>query len=132
MFNGNLVLSEIPWHSHNLGSVAYTQVRTPPNAEQREKRMLESPLDIDYTLQIWQEGNAYIAHAMPLDVASSGPTADAARLALDEAVRVFLATATDMGTIEQVLEEAGYSCKGGKWVAPAWIGVERHTLSASA
>jgi hypothetical protein len=29
-------------------------------------------MDIDYTVQIWREGNQFIAHAMPLDVTSSG------------------------------------------------------------
>ena len=38
---------------------------------------------------------------MPLDVMSSGPTPEAARKALDEAVRVFLLTLYDMGTTEQ-------------------------------
>ncbi len=27
---------------------------------------------IEYTVQVWKEGNRYIAHAMPLDVMSSG------------------------------------------------------------
>ena len=65
-------------------------------------------MSIDYTVQIWREGRQYIAHAMPLDVVSSGPTPDQARAALDEAVRLFLETAEEKGTLEQVLEESGY------------------------
>jgi predicted RNase H-like HicB family nuclease len=64
---------------------------------------------IDYTVQIWREGKQYVAHAMPLDVASSGKTPEAARQAVDEAVRVFLATATEHGTLEEVREDAGYA-----------------------
>ena len=56
-------------------------------------------MKIDYTVQIWREGKQYIAHAMPLDVASAGKTPEAARQALDEAVRLFLATAAEHGTI---------------------------------
>lgn len=63
---------------------------------------------IDYTVQIWQEGNQFIAHAMPLDIMSSGPTPETARQALDEAVKVFLLTLKDMGTTEEVLQECGY------------------------
>jgi predicted RNase H-like HicB family nuclease len=56
-------------------------------------------MDIEYTVQIWKEGTQFIAHAMPLDVMSSGKTPEDARKALDEAVRLFLATASDMGTV---------------------------------
>ena len=45
---------------------------------------------------IWKEGDQFIAHAMPLDVASSGPTPETARQAVDEAVRLFLATAAEL------------------------------------
>jgi predicted RNase H-like HicB family nuclease len=63
--------------------------------------------DIEYTVQIWKEGNQFIAHAMPLDVMSSGKTPEDARRALDEAVHLFLITAVDMGTLEEVLQDAG-------------------------
>jgi predicted RNase H-like HicB family nuclease len=43
---------------------------------------------------------------MPLDVASAGSSADEARAALDDAVRLFLRTAEDHGTLEEVLEDA--------------------------
>jgi len=41
-------------------------------------------MKIDYAVQVWREGNQYIAHAMPLDVASSGETPEEARQAADE------------------------------------------------
>jgi len=63
---------------------------------------------LDFTIQIWHEGCQYVAHALPLDVMSSGPTPQAAREAVDEAVRCFLKTVADAGTLEQVLEECGY------------------------
>ncbi len=45
---------------------------------------------------------------MSLDVMSSGKTPGEARKALDEAVHLFLITAAEMGTIKEILEEAGY------------------------
>ena len=59
--------------------------------------------DIEYTVQIWREGGQFVAHAMPLDVMSSGKGPDEARKALDEAVHLFLVTASDMGTLEAIL-----------------------------
>jgi predicted RNase H-like HicB family nuclease len=60
--------------------------------------------DIEYTFQIRKEGDQFVAHAMPLDVLSSGKTSDEARKALDEAVHLFLVTAVDMGTLEEILQ----------------------------
>ena len=85
---------------------------------------------IDYTVQVWQEGNQYIAHAMPLDVASSGNTPEAARQAVDEAVRLFLATAADHGTLKEVLQDAGYRLAAKVWRGPAWLGVEQRSCLA--
>jgi predicted RNase H-like HicB family nuclease len=84
---------------------------------------------IDFTALIWQEGNQFIAHAMPLDVMSAGQTPDAARQALNEAVSLFLATATDIGTLKEVLLETGYELRDGTWVSPSWIALERHSAA---
>lgn len=88
-----------------------------------------SRMAIEYTVQIWKEGNQFVAHAMPLDVMSSGATPEAARQALDEAVRVFLLTAQDEGALEEVLEECGYTLADGEWVSPSWVGVERRSAA---
>jgi predicted RNase H-like HicB family nuclease len=55
----------------------------------------EMTQDIEYTVQIWKEGNQFVAHAMPLDVMSSGSTPEEARKAFAEAVHLFLMTAAD-------------------------------------
>ena len=88
-------------------------------------------MQIDYTVQIWQESDQFIAHAMPLDIISSGATRQEAREALREAVELFFETASDMGTLSDILEEAGYHRGEGEWVSPTWIAVERHSTIAS-
>ncbi len=88
--------------------------------------------DIEYTLQIWKEGNQFVAHAMPLDVMSSGKTPDEARKALNEAVHLFLVTAADMGTLEEILQDSGYEFSGGKWLSPSWVAIERHSTLVGA
>ncbi len=35
---------------------------------------MSGTINIEYTVQIWKEGNQFISHAMPLDVMSSGQT----------------------------------------------------------
>lgn len=88
---------------------------------------MTNPTDLEYTVQIWKEGDQFIAHAMPLDVMSSGATVEAARMALDEAVGLFLDTAAEVGTLEEVLQDCGFDLQQGRWVSPAWIAVERHS-----
>ena len=61
-------------------------------------------MNIEYTVQIWQEKEQFVAHAMPLDVMSSGATPEQARQALTEAVDLFLTTADEVGTLAEVLE----------------------------
>jgi predicted RNase H-like HicB family nuclease len=85
-------------------------------------------MQIDYTIQIWREGNQYIAHAMPIDVMSSGSSPDDARKALAEAVALFIETARDMGSLDEMLEECGYRLQENDWVSPAWISVERASI----
>jgi predicted RNase H-like HicB family nuclease len=74
---------------------------------------------VDYTVQIWREGPHFVAHAMPIDVVSSGSTPEQARVALDEAVRLFLATAQEKGTLRDVLEECSYEFREGSWPTPS-------------
>ena len=86
-------------------------------------------MNLDVTVHIWKEDGQFVAHAMPLDVMSSGATPEEARSALDEAVRLFLSTAADMGTLEQVLEESGYERHGDRWLSPTFVALERHELA---
>jgi predicted RNase H-like HicB family nuclease len=86
-------------------------------------------MHLDMTVHVWKEGEQYVAHAMPLDVMSSGATPEAARQALDEAVSVFLLTTADMGTLEEVLEECGYERQGDAWVSPDFVSSEKHALA---
>jgi predicted RNase H-like HicB family nuclease len=69
-------------------------------------------MTIETTTRVWREGSQYIAHAHPLDVASSGATPEDARAALQEAIELFLATARQHGTLQEVLEQSGYTFDG--------------------
>ncbi|HEY3243146.1 MAG TPA: hypothetical protein VGM03_07320 [Phycisphaerae bacterium] len=84
---------------------------------------------VEWTTHVFREGNQYVAHAMPIDVMSSAASSDAARTALEEAVRLFLLTAADAGTLTDVLEECGYTRRDDAWKSPEFVAVERHTLA---
>lgn len=84
-------------------------------------------MNIEYTIQIWKEGDQFVAHAMPLDLISSGKSLDDVRTALFEAVDLFLDTAADIGTLYEILIEAGYEFRQENWVSLSWVGIERHS-----
>ena len=89
-------------------------------------------MQVDYTVQVWREDGQFIAHAMPLDVASAGDSPEGARQAVDEAVKLFLRNAAEHGTLNEVLEDAGYRRVCREWRCPAWLGVEQRSCLAVA
>ena len=85
-------------------------------------------MEIQITTRIFKEGRTFVAHALELDVSSCGGTKEKAVNNLKEAVRLFLEEAEKMGTLQQILEEAGYSKTKRKLAAPKFISVQRMTL----
>jgi predicted RNase H-like HicB family nuclease len=85
-------------------------------------------MEIQFTTRIFKEGRAYVAHALELDVSSCGGTKDKAIKNLKEAVRLFLEEAEKMGTLQQILEEAGYSKTKQKITPPQFVSVQRMSL----
>ena len=86
-------------------------------------------MTIETTTRVWREGKQYIAHALPLDVSSAGDTPESARSALREAIELFVATARDMGTLDEILEECGYTRDHDGWRAPAIVTEARESLA---
>lgn len=86
-------------------------------------------MTIETTTRIWREGRQYIAHALPLDVSSAGDSPEAARKALLEAVDLFVATARQHGTLDDLLEECGYTLSGGAWIAPRIVAQQDDKLA---
>jgi predicted RNase H-like HicB family nuclease len=64
-------------------------------------------MEIQFTIQILKEGRTFVAHTPELDVSSCGGSMAKGFENLKEAVRLFLEEAEKLGTLEQILEEAG-------------------------
>jgi predicted RNase H-like HicB family nuclease len=86
-------------------------------------------MEIQFTTRIFKEGRTYVAHAIELDVSSCGGTKDKALRNLKEAVRLFLEEAENLGTLDQILEEAGSSKRKRKVARPKFVSVQRATLA---
>lgn len=76
-------------------------------------------MKLDIEAEFWKEGSQYVARANPLNVLTWGDTREEAEHALAEAVELFLETAQEMGTFEDILAECGYSAVGDTWVVAA-------------
>jgi len=85
--------------------------------------------EIAYTVHMFKEGETYVAHVPELDVSSCGATDEEARKNIRDAVRGFVETSSDMGTLPEILEEAGYVREGDAWRAPEFVSLDRFTTS---
>ncbi|MEW6114340.1 MAG: hypothetical protein AB1664_19560 [Thermodesulfobacteriota bacterium] len=73
-------------------------------------------MELAFEAEVWSERGKFVARANPLNVMSCGDTRKEAEESLLEAVELFLETAQEMGTLDDVLAEAGYAPLEGKWV----------------
>ena len=87
--------------------------------------------NISFTVHTFKEGEAYVAYVPELDVSSCGSDADQARRNIQDAVRGFLEAAAEMGTLDEILVEAGYTSDGTTWQAPEFISLDRLSLTLS-
>jgi predicted RNase H-like HicB family nuclease len=71
----------------------------------------------------------FVAYVPALDISSCGATDEEARKNIRDAVRGFLAASADMGTLDEILREAGYEREGEQWRAPEFVAVDRLTMS---
>jgi hypothetical protein len=74
-------------------------------------------MEIQFTSRVFKEGRTFVAHALELDLSSCGGTKERALKNLK---------AERMGTLKQILQEAGYNEDGRP--GPEFISVQRVTL----
>jgi len=85
--------------------------------------------DISFTIHLFKEGTAYVAYVPELDLSSCGATDEEARKNIRDAVHGFLETSQKMGTLAEILQEAGYEQIGDSWRAPEFVSLDRQTMS---
>ena len=85
--------------------------------------------DFSFDTHIFKEGKTYVAYVPALDISSCGDTDEEVRGNIRAAVRGFLAASADLGTLGEILEEAGYRREGDDWRAPEFVSLDRLTMS---
>ncbi len=82
-------------------------------------------MPIEFDMVVLKEGKTSVAYCPELDVSSCGSSIEEARSNLKTAVRLFLEEAEKMGTLKDILSEAGYrKDKSGTWSPPSLVAME--------
>ena len=66
-------------------------------------------MDISVRIEIFKEGDVYVALSPELNVSSFGDTIEDAKKSIKEAIEAFVEECGRMGTLDEVLEESGFS-----------------------
>jgi predicted RNase H-like HicB family nuclease len=85
--------------------------------------------DFRFDTNIFKEGGAFVAYVPALDVSSCGDTEEEARRNIRDAVRGFLEASAGLGSLEEILREAGYEPEGDGWRPPELVAVDRLTMT---
>jgi predicted RNase H-like HicB family nuclease len=64
---------------------------------------------IKLTEEIWKEGNMYVSFCPELDMASCGESVEESKKNLKEVISINFEECRKMGTLKQLLEEAGFT-----------------------
>lgn len=89
-------------------------------------------MNIQFDTIVFKEGGMFVAHCPQLDVASCGKTAEEAKANIITAVRLFLEEAQRMGTLQEILDEAGYTPDNGKRLPPELVTAESLSVTIGA
>lgn len=82
-----------------------------------------------FRAEFFQEGDVYVGLCPELNVSSFGEDIEDAQDSLQEAVEAFIETCDEIGTLEEVLEEAGFLRENDAWFSREPVLEERLGIS---
>lgn len=85
-------------------------------------------MKLDFRIEIFKEGNQFVAVAPELNVSSFGESPEDAKSSLKEAVELFLEECKRMGTLDEVLSESGFKLEKKSWYSVDPLFTERIAL----
>lgn len=85
-------------------------------------------MQLNFRIEIFKEGNQYVAVAPELNVSSFGSSQNQAKVALKEAVELFLEECRRIDTLDEVLMEAGFKPEKKLWRTDDPLTIERMAL----
>ena len=86
-------------------------------------------LRITFEVKVFKDEDVYVALCPELNVSSFGDTIGGAEQSLREALEAFLEECEAMGTLEDVLEDAGFVKEIDRWILEEPVIKEKIALS---
>ena len=84
---------------------------------------------ISLEIKVFKDGDAYVALCPELNVSSFGDDIENAKVSLREALEAFLEECEAMGTLQEVLEDAGFVKEKESWILEEPVIKEKIALS---
>lgn len=84
---------------------------------------------IVFRAEFFREDDLYVGLAPELDVSSFGESLEEAKQSLEDAVEAFVEECEAMGTLEEVLQEAGFDWEGDIWLPRVPVASELLSVS---
>jgi predicted RNase H-like HicB family nuclease len=72
-------------------------------------------MNLSVRIEIFKEEDVYVALSPELNLSSFGETIEEARGSFREALEAFIEECREAGTLEEVLEEAGFAKRDDSW-----------------
>ena len=82
-------------------------------------------MTLEYPSEVFEQDGQYVAVCPKLNGSSFDDTPESAKASLDEAVAAFLEGCEMLGTLDEVLEESGFTETNGTWRSSERTGSER-------
>lgn len=83
---------------------------------------------LNIKIEVFKEDDLYVALCPSLNVSSFGKSIDEAKKSLVEAVEIFIEECSEMGTLDGVLEESGFTRKDQDWLPRQAVSEEHLAL----
>jgi predicted RNase H-like HicB family nuclease len=92
----------------------------------------EASLQLQFTIEIWQKGEWFLARTPELDFISQGRTLEEAKKNLAEVIRIQFREMKTLGTLEEFLAECGFEIHDEEIIPlKEIVGFEKSTLPVS-
>lgn len=85
---------------------------------------------LTFTVQVFRERKTFVAYNPELDVSTCGSSIEEAKKNLQDAIRGFIKSAAKLGTLREILEEAGFVYQKNHWTDPELVVLDRMTVHA--
>ncbi len=72
-------------------------------------------MNVSIRIEIFQDGDFYVALSPELNVSSFGKTVEEAKTSIKEAIEIFIEECQETGTLPEILEDSGFIEVNDSW-----------------